>query len=336
MMRKLVSKRAVDTVLPIENADAIEKIMVGGWQVVAKKGEFQPGDECLYFEIDSLLPLSDPRFQFLARGGSVKNAAGKEYFRLRTIKLRGTLSQGLALPLSSFPEIVVEPSADIDFAKTLGVEKFDPPLPGGDQAGVFPTWFVPKTDAERVQNLKAEWDSFQNVEWVASEKIDGTSCTVVWDVAEEKLLVCGRNWEIAEGDNLYWGMVKRYKLDAIVQKLAENATTSAVLQLEIFGNKIQGNPLGVPNQRVAVFNAWVDRNSVWGDPSMMSTLLDNDLVAPILDIPLPATVEDAVSLVDGMKSLVNPDRLAEGIVWQAGGFEPVKAINNKFLLKHNL
>lgn len=330
--RQLVSKRTVASVSPIPNADAIEKIMVDGWQVVAKKGEFRAGDECVYFEIDSLLPVRDHRFEFLARNGTI-TLGDTDYVRLRTIKLRGTLSQGLALPVSLFSEIA---HANADLAAALGVVKFEPPLPGGDQAGPFPTRLVPKTDAERVQNLAGEWDTLLGVNWIASEKIDGTSCTVLWEVGEQRVRVCGRNWEIKPGDNVYWGLTQRNKLDELVEDFARtySAQQSVALQMELFGPGIQGNPLGVPQQRVAVFNAWVDRQSVWGSLNLMSALQEAGVCAPLLDIPLPESADAAVALVDGMKSRVAPNRLAEGVVWQALGFEPVKAINNKFLLKN--
>lgn len=98
--RKLATVRRVAELLPIPNADAIECAVVDGWKVVVKKGEFRPGDEGVYFEIDSLLPVRDERFSFLAKG-----AVGQEYARLRTIKLRGQISQGLLLPASTFPEL---------------------------------------------------------------------------------------------------------------------------------------------------------------------------------------------------------------------------------------
>ena len=56
-MRKLASIQKIWDVVPIENADAIELVKVLGWQCVAKKGEFNKGDLCIYFEIDSFLPV---------------------------------------------------------------------------------------------------------------------------------------------------------------------------------------------------------------------------------------------------------------------------------------
>ena len=66
MERKLASIRKVLTTKPIEGADAIELAVVDGWQTVIKKGEFQVGDLCVYFEIDSFLPIRE-EFEFLRK-----------------------------------------------------------------------------------------------------------------------------------------------------------------------------------------------------------------------------------------------------------------------------
>jgi RNA ligase (TIGR02306 family) len=90
-MRKLASVQEILKVEPINGADAIEVATVLGWHVVVKKGEFKPGDKCLYFEVDSLLPKY-PWCEFLFK-------AEEEYSRIKTRKILGVLSQGLLIPL---------------------------------------------------------------------------------------------------------------------------------------------------------------------------------------------------------------------------------------------
>lgn len=190
-MRKLVTIRHVDAIEPIQNADAIELAIFGGWKVVIKKGEFKVGDPALYFEIDSFLPAGNPAWQFLIDKQS-REFDGKTGHRLRTIKLRGQISQGLALRVDQFPvvmhcirndiiggevlegpeqavvyrtladamhnsEMLLAPE-DLDWSELLGVVKYDPPLPAalqGKAAGLFPS-FIRKTDQERCQNLVPE------------------------------------------------------------------------------------------------------------------------------------------------------------------------------------
>src|SRR6188768_3979848 len=108
-MRKLASIQSVNAVESIPNADAIEKIRVLGWWVVVKKGEHHPGDKLVYCEIDSLMP-ERPEFEFL-RASSFKPAQADATggvtlpagFRIRTVRLRGQVSQGICFPLSILP-----------------------------------------------------------------------------------------------------------------------------------------------------------------------------------------------------------------------------------------
>lgn len=94
MDRKLASIQQITDLQPIPGADAILVASVLGWKCVVRRDEFKVGDHCVYFEIDSLLPVADWT-DFLRKGDA-------RPFRLRTIKLRGVRSQGLALPLSHF------------------------------------------------------------------------------------------------------------------------------------------------------------------------------------------------------------------------------------------
>src|ERR1700704_851436 len=162
--RKLASIRKIASVDPIEGADNIELVHVDGWQCISKKGDFKPGDLCVYFEIDSFLPIR-PQFEFL-RKSSYKKMGDKEGFRLKTIRLRGKLSQGLALNISTFIENenfynkflsyggfggsvfgkdqnssqyeyfeykgtfkYLDKIFDLDLTDILEIEKYDPPIP---------------------------------------------------------------------------------------------------------------------------------------------------------------------------------------------------------------
>lgn len=165
-MRKLVSIRKISDLQPITGADAIEVASVDGWKLVVKKGEFKVGDQCVYFEIDSFLPESNPIFSFIMRSG-VREFEGVRGHKLRTIKLRGQVSQGLALPIHLFAgvECVID-EHEYDFADVmwqdgeevtdyLGIKKWEPQIPAnmaGQVEGMFPS-FIRKTDQERCQNI---------------------------------------------------------------------------------------------------------------------------------------------------------------------------------------
>jgi RNA ligase (TIGR02306 family) len=183
-MRRLTSLKTISQVIPIVGSDFIEivKFKDSAWQCVAKKSEFQVGDRCFYFEIDSLLPNDNPAFDFLTKNNPTTKVdfEGRQYlgYRLKSIKLRGCLSQGLALPLSLFPTLDLQnPELDVQ----LGIVKYDPLtlVTGGKIGGFHPN--VPKTDEERIQNLTQFFDQYKDIEMAATEKLDGTSCTVVFE-----------------------------------------------------------------------------------------------------------------------------------------------------------
>lgn len=94
-MRQLSTIQKIADIQPIEGADSIEKIKIKEWWCVSKKGEFNVGDFCVYFEIDSLLPSSNPVFSFLAKGNKEKTMEieGKTYigYRLKTIRRCGQI-----------------------------------------------------------------------------------------------------------------------------------------------------------------------------------------------------------------------------------------------------
>jgi RNA ligase (TIGR02306 family) len=191
-VRKLASIQAIASLLPIPGADKIEVAQIGGWNVVVKKGEFSVGDLGVYFEIDSFLPGAHPAFEFLAK--DAKERDGVMRIRLKTIRLRKQLSQGLILPISAFPELSksvlglrVLTEGD-DVSELLNVEKYEPPeeraANGGpaDQRSRTSQWpfFIQKTDQERVQNAvpQIERAAASGESFEVSTKLDGSSMTV--------------------------------------------------------------------------------------------------------------------------------------------------------------
>jgi hypothetical protein len=163
--RKLVTIRTINDLNPIEGADAIEVATVDGWKIVVKKGEFEIGHKAVYFEIDSFLPDGNPAWQFLV-DKSARIFEGVKGHKLRTIKLRGQISQGLVLKLDQVPAVIDHIFAlpedtdlrQLDLSEMLGVVKWEASLPAclqGQAQGLFPS-FIRKTDQERCQNLAAE------------------------------------------------------------------------------------------------------------------------------------------------------------------------------------
>ena len=336
--RRLATIETVGKVSLITGADALESVRVRGWDVVVRKGEYFPGQHVVYFEIDTALPLADTRFSFLSTRGE-KTIDGHQYHVLRTVRLRGALSQGLVLPMEDFPELErLEPGTDV--TETLGLFKWEPPIPAelsGKIVGPFPTQLIAKTDAERVQNLHHVYESFaaDSSLWYATEKIDGTSITM-WDTGDGSgPHIASRNWERVWDVTL--AAVQVAYRDGLVP------TPGTAVQCELFGEGIQSNPLHVRGQYLAVFGCFMlAQESLVPVPRSEWSMMANTHAVPSLPLSLPGTVDEAIAQVDGLQSALRPDRVAEGVVWhrkdgvplaELSGRSCFKVINNTYLRK---
>lgn len=340
--RHLATVETIAELAPIPDADAIERARVRGWDVVVKKGEFSVGDRCVYFEIDSMLDVADERFAFLAPRGVRTTEAGRAWHVLKTAKLRGQYSQGLVLPLASFPEVSGSAVGD-DVTAALGITKWEPPVPAsiaGEVRGPRPGW-IPMTDEERIQNVP---DILSVAgDWVCTEKVDGTSMTVYVDPVTEDRGVCGRNWDLVESNGTLWRLARELKLHELLTQTWPGSR--AVVQGEVFGEGIQGNPLQVKGQRFALFTVRVDGRELPRADWPQWALEMSVPVRPML--LFPTSVERALSDVDGLASAVTPGRPAEGVVWRAMSAAMVtlpngetvrasfKVVSNRYLLKHD-
>lgn len=330
-MRKLATIRTVHETRPIDGADMIELAVVDGWKCVTKKGEFAVGDAVIYCEIDSFLPVQE-EFEFL-RKSSLRVMDEREGFRLRTVKLRGQISQGLLLD----PRILGrEFSVGEDVTEELGIVKYEPPIPaclGGDVVGGFPA-FIAKTDEERIQNLAADFYSFRGQPFYVSEKIDGTSFTAF--IHEGEFGCCGRNWQLAEDEsNSHWRVVRDLNLRERMGTLGR----SLAIQGELVGPGIQKNRYALKSPTVFVFNVFDIATSAYVDKAEMEAIcreLDLSIVPPIGEINVPDCMDAILTLAEG-KSALNPKTEREGLVWvRSFGDDRVsfKTISNKFLAKH--
>lgn len=318
MERQLATFEVISDIQPIEGADAIETALIRGWNIVVRKGDFSVGDSVVYFEIDSALPLDDPRFAFLEPRG-IKVLDGKNFHILKTIRLRGQISQGLVLPADLFEDGIPE------------IEKYEKPVPmeGENLIGQYPHQWAIKTDAERIQNLGNFMEKINTLHWTATEKIDGTSTTYINDGGV--LRIASRNYELDAKPDLLRSKV------AAELSLLDILPEGHAIQGELFGPNIQGNPLQVKTVQFRAFNFFKEGHIIPYDQ------WPEDLVAirvPTLDLDLPDTVESIVEQADDLKSAISPSRRAEGIVWHCGvpqqflgtrdGF---KAISNTYLAK---
>ena len=253
-MRKLASVQRIWKIEPIEGADRIELAHVLGWQCVVNKGQFQPMDIGVYFEIDSFLPIR-PEFEFMRTSSYKKTDIMGEGFRLRTMRFRGQISQGLLLPLSQFPEIPADAEIGADVTELLGVRKWEieeRATTGGTVIGNLP-YDIPHTDETRVQEEPELIQAFAGLEYYISTKMDGSSHSIGID--ENGFHVTGHNYEYKDdGNSSFYELVKargyREKMEAFAK---ENGLTALTIQGELCAPGIQRNRLRLSKPEWYVF-----------------------------------------------------------------------------------
>lgn len=354
-MRKLVTIRKIAELIPIEGADFIELALIDGWQVIVKKGEFRAGDLCIYMEIDSFLPIHE-EFEFLRKSSYKKLEDGTEGFRLRTVRLRGVLSQGLVLPtrvLQQFPEckqntnlflgdtvcISEEAVGNLDISSYLNVQLYEPPIPvtqRGQVKGGFPI-FIPRTDEERIQNIPEVLSLLTDIPCYSTEKLDGTSFTIY--KLDSTIGVCSRNLELSyDPVNLYWKVAEQYEL----QKKLEELRLNISVQGEIIGPGLAKNYYGLKDHGLFIFSIYdIDAKNYFSfeKVKVISNFLKLKTVPVIQENFILPAFSELLKMADG-KSLLNPAKKREGIVirpileqrhYKLGRLS-FKVISNEYLL----
>jgi RNA ligase (TIGR02306 family) len=331
-MRKLATIRKIDNILPIPGADAIECAVVGGWKVVVKKGEYQAGDLGIYCEIDSWIPHA--LAPFLSKGREPRVFEGVEGERLRTVKLRGQISQGLLLPTVGQTPLTGEGD---DLTEFLGIKKWEKALPAqlaGQAKGNFPT-AIPKTDQERVQNLVQEIALAQGDEFEVTEKLEGSSMTCY--LIGDEFGVCSRNLDLKETEgNSFWATARAEDIEAKMRGLRVKSTfTDFAVQGELIGPGIQGNIYNLSKCEFRVFDVYDIQSGEYLNPfsrNLMVGMMELRHV-PVIDAEfvLNTDVDGLLNMAESKSELADVQR--EGLVFKQnnGGFS-FKAISNAYLI----
>jgi RNA ligase (TIGR02306 family) len=344
-MRKLATIQRILSLSPIPDADAIEVAQILGWKVVVKKGEFHTGELVVYCEIDSLMPERE-EFEFL------RNSK----FRIRTVKLRGQISQGICFPLDILPieikwhikeleksRLTLHDQADspvgLDVTEELGIEKYEAPIPAelaGDAKGGFPSFMI-ITDEDRIQILPHIPLEYIGQKFITTEKLDGSSGSFYWK--NGLFGVCGRNYEYYESlTNSFWKFARQNYLEEKLGVIGRNLG----LQGEIIGEGIQKNKYKLKGQTVRFFRMFdIDEYTFLPYDEMVKIIAELKLeTVPILDwnYILPGNVDEILAYAQG-KSILNPEAEREGIVFVRSelknqGRLSFKAISNEFLIKN--
>lgn len=379
--RMLAYVTTLEEIIPIEGYDRVELGRVGGWRcIINKADEMKVGDKVVYFEIDSKVPATE-QFAFLE----------KRNYKIRTLKMCKTISQGLIMPLRAFTQFDYDKTdVGTDLTDALGVKYAEAddearknPNPESkyksmkgrhpfifrttlvkwlmkrewgrkvmffffgkkkDKPKEFPS-FVKKTDEERVENMPWVLNDHDK-KWVATEKLDGTSCTYAMKRLKKnkyEFYVCSRNVRQKDRDqecyhsyNIYWAMADKYNIEQRLKEWLDTHMQDEWICIQGEGvGSVQGNPLKQAEDDLYLFNF------ITSSSGRFTSFQGRDMVSswgmkwvPILGlVTLPATMEEMKATADG-KSQVNPEVLREGIVYRSlDGKESFKNVSVKYLLK---
>ena len=402
--RELCYVVKIDDIKPIEGRDRVECAVVGGWTIMVRKNQFQPGDLGIYFEIDSQVPAKEP-FLFLE---------GKHY-RIKTQKYKTPngqfWSQGLLMGFDDFVDeegrvptwlaalnVAIASGVDITeteqrfLTKDLEViyavpednsrkanseDKYKKMAQRNgklfshqpfrwlmrrtwgkkllfvffgkkrDKKNGWPAW-VTKTDEERVQNMP--WILQDKSEWIATEKIDGTSTTFTMKRGKRRnqyeFYICSRNVVFDKPDkqcfydsNVYVEMAEKYNVESVLREILENRPDLdwVTLQGETYGAGIQKRDYSLKDHDFVGFNFITSAGGRWNSVEAKE-LMDGFGIpwVPIVDehFILPDTVEELLNIATG-DSVVDGG-MREGLVFRSkDGSKSFKAVSNEFLMKYH-
>ncbi len=358
-MRNLASIQKINEIRPIKGADAIEVVSVLGWECVTKKGEFQVNDLVIYVEIDSILP-ERPEFEFMR----------SRRFKVKTVKLRGQISQGICFPLSVLPEGGYKEGQNV--TDLMGVVKYDPQSIAEELESKreeskkrgpiekalmrfkwyrnlvlkkkHDTWpsFIPKTDEIRIQSIGDICERNAGVSFNVTEKIDGQSGTYALKRIYRKIpfmkpkyefYVCSRNIHLKTPHVCsYWTVAEQLDMKGFLLSRIKDHDF-IIVQGEIIGTGIQKNKYNVNGYDFRAFNLIYETGRVSNAELAVSFENSGRKTVPMLyDIQLKDTIHDSVELAKGKSRLTNTHR--EGIVLRNGNFS-FKIINPDFLIRYD-
>lgn len=356
-MSHLASVQKILNITPISGADAIETAHVLGWEVVIKKGEFKEGDLCVYIQIDTIVPETE-QFDFLR----------ERKYRVRTIKLRKQISQGLIVPLprGKFNE-------GDDVTDLLGIKKFEKPDNNPErfekprmpkkwykkwiyifkynflykifprlrkkQRSSFPTHLVSVTDEERIQNIPQVLNQYAGKLFVVSYKLDGSSITIIHSkvLGKNKFRICSRRFELHCNKNDWYRVFVTTDFKYEILKLVSHFDTNDIIvQGEAIG-KFNGNHHNLPSEQIRLFNIYVNGKRLKPKEFLETCIKMNIPHCPkYKEVILSHTLEEILKESE-IKDLLNPNTDVEGLVWRCVDDNmSFKVINNKYLLNEKL
>lgn len=349
----LASVQRILNITSIEGADSIETAHVLGWQVVVKKGEYKIGDLCTYIQIDTVVPEIE-QFDFLR----------ERKYRVRTIKLRKQISQGLIVPL---PKGTFREGDDV--TELMGVKKYEKPDNNPERyekprmpkvwykkayyifkynflykyfpslkrksRSPFPTHLVSITDEERIQNMPQVLSQYAGKPFIVSYKLDGSSITIIHSkvMGKSKFRICSRRFELHDKKNDWYRVFNDTDFKYEVLKLVTHfGTNDVIVQGEAIG-KFNGNHHNLQGEQIRLFNIYINGKRL-NQKEFLDTCLSMNIphCPKYKEVVLSHTIEEILKEAE-IKDVLNPQVEVEGLVWRCveDNFS-FKVINNKYLM----
>ncbi|MEU8773686.1 RNA ligase (ATP) [Streptomyces sp. NPDC048606] len=334
------------------NADALELAQVGLYRAVVAKGAYRTGEFALYIPEQAVLPAA-----LIEELGLTGRLAGSGHDRVRAVRLRGELSQGLVCRPRALDgiDLALAAKEGTDFAATLGVVKWVPPIPTtmNGEVEAAPD-LLPWVDVENLQRYPGIFEPGEPV--TLTEKLHGTACLTTHLADGDRVLVSSKGFgskglALKEDDrNLYWRAVRGHGVPEVAARLAARLGATRVgIFAEVYGSGVQdlgygarsGDAENPPGYAVFDVSAEIDGQVRWLDPAEVLEDGELPLVPRLYTGPYdPAVVFD---LASGRETVSGRDlHLREGVVVRpvterhspvVGGRAIAKAVSPAYLTR---
>ncbi|MFD3699156.1 RNA ligase (ATP) [Streptomyces sp. NPDC058646] len=334
------------------NADALELAQVGLYRAVVAKGAYRTGEFALYIPEQAVLPAG-----LIEELGLTGRLAGGSADRVKAVRLRGELSQGLVCRPRALAGVDLARAAGegTDFAELLGITKWSPPIPTtmSGEVEAAPD-LMPWVDIENLQRYPHIFEPGEPV--VLTEKLHGTACLFTYVVQGERVQVTSKGFgskglALKEDErNLYWRAVRGHEVAAVAAKLAARlgATRIGVFG-EVYGAGVQDLAYGTdaraagdaPGYAVFDVSAEIDGQLRWLDPAVVLEDGELPLVPRLYEGPYDLDV--VLERASGREAVSGRDlHLREGVVIRpkteryspvVGGRAIAKAVSPAYLTR---
>jgi len=331
------------------NADALELAQVGLYRAVVAKGEYRTGDTAVYIPEQSVLPAA-----LIEELGLTGRLAGSNADRVKAVRLRGELSQGIVCRPKALADVDLARAAldGTDFAELLGIVKWVPPIPptmSGDVESAPD--LLPWVDIENIQRFPGIFEPGEAV--VLTEKLHGSACLLTYFAEDGRVQVSSKGFGAKslalkeDPRNLYWRAVLGHGVPETAARLAERLGARRVgIFGEVFGAGVQDLTYGADGRRstlgYAVFDvsAEIDGTVRWLDAA---ELLAGDLPLVPRLYEGPYDIEQVLEVASGRETVSGRElHLREGVVIRpaveryspvTGGRAIAKAVSPAYLTR---